>query len=115
MALNGHLLTLLVFFSAVGALALLCLRGEDHVWIRRLALVVSGVELRDTSPRENSMLWVLAVVILWMGVNPTFFTRRFAAPCKTVLQQMNPNVMQEAAAHRGTVQTDGATERLALR
>jgi NADH-quinone oxidoreductase subunit M len=41
---GGHLLSVLVFFPAVGALALLLLRGEDHVWIRRLALTISVAE-----------------------------------------------------------------------
>jgi hypothetical protein len=31
-----------------------------------------------------------------MGVNSPFFTRRFAAPCKTLIEQLNPNVMHEA-------------------
>ena len=35
MALPG-LLSVLIFFPALGALALLLLRGDDHVWIRRL-------------------------------------------------------------------------------
>ena len=53
-------------------------------------------ELQDTSARENWMLGALAIVILWMGVHSPFFTRRFAAPCSTVLEQMNLNVMHEA-------------------
>jgi len=44
------LLTVLVFFPVVGALALLLLRSDDHVWIRRLALAVGigefGISLR---------------------------------------------------------------------
>src|SRR5258707_3392740 len=40
----GHLLSVLVFFPALGALALLLLRGDDHVWIRRLALTISIAE-----------------------------------------------------------------------
>jgi NADH-quinone oxidoreductase subunit M len=40
----GHLLSVLIFFPAFGALALLILRGDDHVWIRRVALAVSLVE-----------------------------------------------------------------------
>ena len=39
------LLSVLIFFPALGALALLLLRDEDHVWIRRLALTISVVEL----------------------------------------------------------------------
>jgi NADH-quinone oxidoreductase subunit M len=53
--------------------------------------------LTDVSPRENGMLIALAVVILWMGIGSPFFTRRFAAPCESVLQQMNRNFMREAA------------------
>jgi len=41
---GGHLLSVLIFFPAVGALALLLLRGDDHVWIRRLALTISAAE-----------------------------------------------------------------------
>jgi NADH-quinone oxidoreductase subunit M len=40
----GYLLSTLVFFPALGALGLLILRGDDHVWIRRLALTVSLAE-----------------------------------------------------------------------
>jgi NADH-quinone oxidoreductase subunit M len=38
------LLSVLIFFPALGALALLLLRGDDHVWIRRLTLTISVVE-----------------------------------------------------------------------
>jgi len=41
---GGHLLSVLIFFPALGALALLLLRGDDHVWIRRLALTISIAE-----------------------------------------------------------------------
>ncbi|HVS86840.1 MAG TPA: NADH-quinone oxidoreductase subunit M [Candidatus Acidoferrum sp.] len=41
---GGYLLSVLIFFPAVGALALLLLRGDDHVWIRRLALTISVAE-----------------------------------------------------------------------
>ena len=41
---GGHLLSILIFFPAIGALALLLLRGDDHVWIRRLALTISVAE-----------------------------------------------------------------------
>lgn len=37
-------LSILIFLPAFGALALLVLRGDDHVFLRRLALVVSVVE-----------------------------------------------------------------------
>jgi NADH-quinone oxidoreductase subunit M len=40
----SHLLSILVFLPMGGSLALLLLRGDDHTWIRRLALVVSLAE-----------------------------------------------------------------------
>ena len=55
-------------------------------------------DLPDTSQREKWMLAVLAVVILWMGILSPQFTRRFATPCQTVLEQMNRNMMREVAA-----------------
>ncbi len=41
---GNHLLTVLVFFPALGALALMILRADDHGWIRRMALVVATFE-----------------------------------------------------------------------
>jgi NADH-quinone oxidoreductase subunit M len=41
---GGHLLSVLIFFPAVGALALLLLRGDDHKYIRIIALLVSVAE-----------------------------------------------------------------------
>ncbi len=41
---GNHLLSVLIFFPAIGALALFLLRGDDHVWIRRLALTISIAE-----------------------------------------------------------------------
>jgi len=79
-------------------------------------------ELHDISPREKWMLVTLAVVILWMGIRSPFFTRRFAAPCEAVLQQMNRNVMHEvstpsrsgpSASTSGAAET--STERVASR
>jgi NADH-quinone oxidoreductase subunit M len=40
----GPLLSILIFLPAVGALALLFLRSDDHEWIRRLAFAVSLAE-----------------------------------------------------------------------
>ena len=41
---GNHLLTVLIFFPALGALALMILRADDHIWIRRMALVVGTFE-----------------------------------------------------------------------
>ncbi len=44
MALNGSILTVLIFFPLVGAAAIMLLRKDDHLWIRRISLVVGIVE-----------------------------------------------------------------------
>jgi NADH-quinone oxidoreductase subunit M len=54
---GGHLLSVLIFFPAVGALALLFLRGDDHKFIRILALIVSLIEFFFS-------LWMLVKVPL---------------------------------------------------
>jgi NADH-quinone oxidoreductase subunit M len=41
---QSHWLSFITFLPLLGVPALLCLRNEDHVWIRRVALVVSLVE-----------------------------------------------------------------------
>ena len=41
---GSYLLSIIIFFPAIAGLALLLLRGDDHVWIRRLALTISLVE-----------------------------------------------------------------------
>lgn len=45
--------------------------------------------LPDLSARENWILAAMAVVILWMGVGSTMFTRRFEASCQNVLDRMS--------------------------
>jgi NADH-quinone oxidoreductase subunit M len=75
-------------------------------------------DLTDISAREKWMLVSFAVVILWMGIGSPFFTRRFAAPCKFVLEQMNRNFVYESAVPGGATPATGlqaelSTERLA--
>src|SRR5689334_5994186 len=41
---GGYLLSIVIFFPAAASLALLFLRADDHVWIRRLALTIATVE-----------------------------------------------------------------------
>ncbi len=41
---HTYLLTVLTFLPVAGTLALLLLRDDDHVWIRRLALVTAVAE-----------------------------------------------------------------------
>jgi NADH-quinone oxidoreductase subunit M len=77
-------------------------------------------ELPDASVREKWILATMAVVTLWMGLGSPYFTRRFATPCKVVLEQMQRNVMREVAlpqappmANNGAA--DNSAERLASR
>jgi len=51
-------LTILIFLPAVGVLGLLCLRRDDHEWIRRIAFSVSLLEF------ILSLLWLLRGVPL---------------------------------------------------
>ncbi|MBZ5541701.1 MAG: NADH-quinone oxidoreductase subunit M [Acidobacteriia bacterium] len=55
-------------------------------------------ELPDATAREKWILAAMAVVILWMGIGSAMFTQRFAASCQNVLDQMQRNQAQEAAA-----------------
>jgi NADH-quinone oxidoreductase subunit M len=52
--------------------------------------------LPDTDARESWILVTVVMVILWMGIGSPFFTRRFAVPCQTVLEQMHRSFAQEA-------------------
>jgi NADH:ubiquinone oxidoreductase subunit 4 (subunit M) len=44
MLLHGDILSLLLFLPLVCVFALLCLRSDDHLWIRRLSLAVAITE-----------------------------------------------------------------------
>src|SRR5690242_21660924 len=41
---GGHLLSVLIFFPAVGAVALMMLRGDDHKFVRSIAMLVAVAE-----------------------------------------------------------------------
>jgi len=41
---GGHLLSVLIFFPALGALTLLLLRNDDHAWIRKITFAISVAE-----------------------------------------------------------------------
>ena len=41
---GGHLLSVLIFFPALGAVALMMLRGDDHKFIRSIAMLVAVAE-----------------------------------------------------------------------
>jgi NADH-quinone oxidoreductase subunit M len=65
--------------------------------------------LPDVSPREKWILVSMAVVTLWMGIGSVSFTRRFAAPCQNVLDQMGPEQAQEAVAPAKSTPPNGST------
>jgi NADH-quinone oxidoreductase subunit M len=44
--------------------------------------------LPDADMRERGILVLMAVIILWMGIGSTFFTRRTEAATQNILQQM---------------------------
>jgi NADH-quinone oxidoreductase subunit M len=44
--------------------------------------------LPDADTRERSILFVMAAIILWMGIGSPFFTRRTEASAQNVLQLM---------------------------
>jgi len=61
---HSYLLTVLTFLPVAGTLALLLLRDDDHVWIRRLAMVTAVVEfalslllLREFNPHMAGYQW----------------------------------------------------------
>ena len=61
---HSYLLTVLTFLPVAGTLALLLLRDDDHVWIRRLAMVTAVVEfalslllLRGFNPHMAGYQW----------------------------------------------------------
>jgi hypothetical protein len=50
----------------------------------------------------------MSVIILWMGINSPFFTRRIDASSQSVLQQMNRSAEHEAAIPAGVPQPQPA-------
>ncbi|MDP9147040.1 MAG: NADH-quinone oxidoreductase subunit M [Acidobacteriota bacterium] len=54
--------------------------------------------LPDTSGRERFILAAMAVVMLWMGIGSTFFTRRTAAASQTIIDQVEPQRAYEATS-----------------
>src|SRR5712672_723755 len=65
--------------------------------------------LPDANAREKWILAVMAVITIWMGVNSSYFTRRFAAPSQDVLDQMQRNFPQEAQTPSGPRRNEQAT------
>jgi NADH-quinone oxidoreductase subunit M len=69
--------------------------------------------LPDASSREKWILATMAVVTLWMGIGSAFFTRRFAASCQNVLDQMQRQQAREAVAPARLAPPAGVATRLA--
>ena len=44
MAITGNVLSFLIFFPLFGALAILFLKSDDHLWIRRISLGIGIIE-----------------------------------------------------------------------
>src|SRR5262249_46664426 len=72
---GGHLVSVLIFFPPLAALALLFLRGEAPSWIRRLALVISLAEfgfslllLHDFQPAQRG--YQLEEAARWISSPP---------------------------------------------
>jgi hypothetical protein len=45
--------------------------------------------LPDADPRERTILFMMAAVILWMGIGSPFFTRRMETSTQNILRLMN--------------------------
>jgi NADH-quinone oxidoreductase subunit M len=52
--------------------------------------------LADASGREKFILVTLSIVMLWMGIGSTYFTRRTAAASQAVIDQVEPQRPYEA-------------------
>src|SRR5271165_1680576 len=57
MVASGHLLSVLIFFPAVGALALLLLKNDDELFIRRITFLISLVEFLFSL----ALLWTVPI------------------------------------------------------
>jgi len=57
--------------------------------------------LPDTSVRERFILVTVSLVMLWMGIGSTYFTRRTAAASQTVIDQVEPQRPYEARMQAG--------------
>ena len=53
--------------------------------------------LPDASGREKFILVTMSLVMLWMGIGSTYFTRRTAAASQAVIDQVEPQRPYEAA------------------
>ena len=54
--------------------------------------------LADASVREKIILATMSVIMLWMGIGSTYFTRRTAAASQTIIDQVEPQRPYEAVS-----------------
>ena len=79
MTFGPLLLVVLTFFPAVGAISLMVLRGDDHVFIRRMALVVSTIEFLFSLALVSSKIpisaphYALELDVPWITSPPIHF------------------------------------------
>jgi hypothetical protein len=57
--------------------------------------------LADASGREKFILVTMSIVMLWMGIGSTYFTRRTAAASQAVIDQVEPQRPYEARVTNG--------------
>ena len=62
-------------------------QGFDRVFFGSITKDKNGT-LPDLDTRERGILFLMAAIILWMGIGSAFFTRRTEASTQNVLQQM---------------------------
>src|SRR6202795_2232188 len=58
--------------------------------------------LADASAREKFILVTMSIVMLWMGIGSTYFTRRTAAASQAVIDQVEPQRPYEARVTGGS-------------
>jgi NADH-quinone oxidoreductase subunit M len=58
--------------------------------------------LPDASAREKFILVTMSIVMLWMGIGSTYFTRRTAVASQTVIDQVEPQRPYEARTRVGS-------------
>ena len=61
--------------------------------------------LPDASVREKFILVTMSVMILWMGIGSTYFTRRTAAASQTMIDQVEPQRPYEARRRASVMPT----------
>src|SRR2546427_6783733 len=88
-------------FAAAGVIfsAVYLLWSYQRVFFGEVTAENNGA-LPAASPRGQGLLVAMAVVILWMGVGSTTFTRRFAGACQNVLDQMKRNTIYSVGVPR---------------